>query len=129
MMVRLLPYLLTCGLFVLTLAAWIKMIRVRPAPSPLTWAALALVSANAALGAGTYLWYGFRPTHLPPWKDPGTLTLAILFFTAPIGMIVGLIAAARRAPPWLVILWRLRRCHCSLLAFWKVFQCESRSAL
>ncbi len=117
MMVRLLPYLLTCGPFVLTLAAWIKMTRVRPVPSPLTWAALVIVSANAALGAGTYLWYGFRPTHLPPWKDPETLTLAILFFTAPIGMIVGLIAAARRAPPWLVILLEIASLPLLLVGF------------
>jgi hypothetical protein len=101
---RLIPYLLTCGPFILTLAAWIKTCRIRPLADPLTWAALVIVTANAVLAAGTYVWYEFRPTHLPPWKDPAVLQLALLFFTVPIGMVVGLVAVVRGAPKWLIIL-------------------------
>jgi hypothetical protein len=67
-------------------------------------AALVIVSANAALAAGTFLWFKLRPSpFLPPWKDPETLQLAMLFFLAPVGMIVGLVAAAYGTPKWLII--------------------------
>jgi len=65
--------------------------------------ALGIASANAALAAGTFAYYELRPhSFLPPWQDPEVLNLALLFLTAPIGMIVGIVAALRGAPKWLV---------------------------
>lgn len=64
--------------------------------------ALGIVTANAALGAGTFLYYDFEPSPQPPWQNLQILTLGLLFFLAPIGMIVGFVAAARGTPKWLI---------------------------
>ncbi|MGA9804119.1 MAG: hypothetical protein WBQ46_12800, partial [Terriglobales bacterium] len=70
---------------------------------PVALIALGIASANAALAAGEFLRYEFRPpSQLPPWEDSQVLTLAMLFLLAPIGMIVGFFALARRAPKWLI---------------------------
>jgi hypothetical protein len=78
--------------------------RRRQWPNTIALVALGIVSANAALAAGTFLYYQFRPsrTWLPPWQDPQILTLAMLFLLAPIGMIFGIVAVARGAPKWLI---------------------------
>ena len=105
MIERLIPFLLTCAPFLLTLAAWAKLYRARQQQWPRVVALVALgsVTANAAFAAGTFLYYSFRPSPpLPPWQDSQTLQLALLFLLAPIGMIVGLVAAARGAPKWLI---------------------------
>jgi len=99
---RVIPFLLTCGPFVLTLAAWTKLYWApqRHWPPSIALAALGVVSTNAALAAGTFLYYEFRPSPwLPPWQDR---TLCLLFPLAPIGMIVGLVAAVGGAPKWLI---------------------------
>jgi hypothetical protein len=102
MTVRLIPYLLTCGPFVLALAAWTKLYWARQWPRPIALVALGIVSVNAALAASTFLYYDFRPSPLPPWQNPQILTLGLLFLLAPIGMIVGFVAAVRGAPKWLI---------------------------
>ena len=102
MTVLLNPYLLTCGPFVLALAAWTKLYWARQWPRPIALVALGIVSANAALAAGTFLYYDFSPSPLPPWQNPQILTLGLLFLLAPIGMIVGFVAAIRGAPKWLI---------------------------
>jgi hypothetical protein len=97
--------LLTCGPFVLTLAAWAKLYwaRQRQWPHPIALIALGIVSANAALAVGTFLYYDFRPSPWPPpWEDPEILQFGLLILLAPIGMIAGLFAAARGAPKWLI---------------------------
>jgi len=102
---KLIGYLLTCGPFVLTFAAWIRVYRARQQawPRPIALAALGITTANAALGASEYLRLQFRTAvWLPPWEDPQILSLGMLFLLAPIGMIVGLIAGARGAPKWLI---------------------------
>jgi hypothetical protein len=77
--------------------------RQRHWPAPIALIALGLVSANAALAAGTFLYYQFRPLPwLSPWQDPQILTYGLLLLLAPIGMIVGLVAAMRGAPKWLI---------------------------
>jgi len=101
MAVRLIPYLLTCGPFALALAAWTRLYWARQLPRPIALIALGTVSANAALAAGTFLYYDFRPSPLPPWQNPQILTLGLLFLLAPIGMIIGFVAAVRGAPKWL----------------------------
>jgi hypothetical protein len=102
MTLRLIPYLFTCGPFVLALAAWTKLYWVQQWPRPIALVALGILSANAALAASTYLYYGFKPSPLPPWQNPETLHLGLLFLLAPIGMIVGFVAAVRGAPKWLI---------------------------
>jgi len=104
---RIVLYMLTCGPFVLTLAAWMKLYlaRQRQSPHPLALAlvALGIVSANGALAAGTFLYYELRPpAHLPPWQDPEILQLGLLFLLAPVGMILGLVAGIHGAPKWLI---------------------------
>jgi len=54
--------------------------------------------------AWVFVYYQLHPLpYLPPWKDPLTLDLGLLFLMAPVGMIIGLIALARGAPKWLTI--------------------------
>jgi hypothetical protein len=106
-MVRLLILcLLTCGPLVLTLAAWVKLYWTRQGqwPRPVALIALSVVSLNAALAAGLFVYYHFEPSSpsLPPWQDPEILNFGLLFLLAPIGMVIGFIAAARGAPKWLI---------------------------
>ena len=77
--------LLSCGPFVLMLAAWIGLYctRQRQRPLPITLVALGIVSANAFLAAGTFFYYEFRlSVFLPPWQDPEILTFGWLFLLA-----------------------------------------------
>jgi hypothetical protein len=78
---RLIPLLFTRGPFVLTLAAWTKLCWARQWPGPIALMALGMISANAALAAGTFLYYQFRPSTswLPPWQDPQILRRALSF--------------------------------------------------
>jgi hypothetical protein len=103
---RVVLYLLTCGPFVLTLAAWMKLylVRQRQSPHALGLVALGVVSANGALAAATLLYYEVRPpSHfLPPWQDPEILQFALLGLLAPIGMILGVVAGIQGAPKWLI---------------------------
>ena len=98
--------MLTCGPFVLTLSAWTKLywMRQRQWPNAVALVALGVVSANAALAAGAFLYYQLRPSPswLPSWDDPQILTLGLLFLLAPIGMILGVVAGVRGAPIWLI---------------------------
>lgn len=102
---RIILYILTCGPLLLTLAAWMKLYWApRHQRHALALLALGIVSANAALACGTFLYYELRPSSnfLPPWQDPEILHLGLLFLLAPIGMILGLVAGARGAPKWLI---------------------------
>jgi len=102
---RVVLYMLACGPFLLTQCAWAKLywVRQRQWPDAVALVALGMVSANAALAAGTFLYYQYRPSSwLPPWQDPQILTLGLLFLLAPVGMILGVIAGVRGAPKWLI---------------------------
>ena len=101
---QIIGYLLTCGPLVLMLAAWAKLFWTRaPWPVPVALIALSIVSANAVIAAANFLYYSFKPPPpLPPWKDPETLNLGLLFLLAPIGAVMGFVAGARGAPKWLV---------------------------
>jgi hypothetical protein len=87
------------------IAAWVALYWVRDRQRPrLAVIALSIVSANAMFAAGTYVYYSRYPTSpsLPPWKDPQILNFGLLFLLAPIGMIVGGVAATRGTEKWLI---------------------------
>ena len=117
---RVIPYLLTCGPFVLTLAAWARLYREPRWPPPIPVLALGIVSANAALAAVTFIYYDLRPSPLPPWQNLQILTLGLLFLLAPIGMIVGFIAGARGAPKWLVCIVEIASVPLLVVGFFAV---------
>jgi len=98
--------MMTCGPLVLTLAAWLRVYWTRRQERPHAFGLLALgvASSNAALAAGTFLYYQLRPpSHfVPPWQDPEILQLAMLGLLAPIAMILGVVAVVVGAPKWLI---------------------------
>jgi len=99
---RFILYILTFGPLAITLAAWMRLYWARNQRHALALLALGIASANATLACGTFLYYEFRPSPLPPWQDPEILNLALLFLLAPIAMILGVVAGLRGAPKWLV---------------------------
>jgi hypothetical protein len=120
---RTIPYILTCCPLVLILAAWVKLYwgRQRQWPNALALVALGIVSANACLAAGTFLYYESRPyVFQPPWQDPEILTLGWLFFLAPIGMVIGFVAALRGAPKWLMLVTEIASVPLLLVGFFAV---------
>jgi hypothetical protein len=92
--------------FLFTLAAWIKLYRSRERQWPRQTAldALGIVTGNAVLAAGTFLYCSFQPSPgLLPWQDSLQTPQAPFFgLLAYAGMIFGFIAAVRGAPRWLV---------------------------
>jgi hypothetical protein len=101
---RAVAYILTCGPLVLIVAAWVKVYLAREWrwPNAFALVALCVVTANATLGAGTFLYFELRPpSNLPPWEDPEILGLGLLFLLAPVGMILGGVGAFMGAPKWL----------------------------
>jgi hypothetical protein len=84
--------------------AWAAiLVRIRQqSPTLLGAVALAVATVNAALAAGTVLYYEARPVpNLPPWKDPEILNLGLLFLSTPIAIALAMWAASRGAPKWL----------------------------
>ena len=97
--------LFSCGPLALTIAAWVGLWWVRDQQRPrLAVIALGIVTANATFAACTYGYYLMHPPSdsLPPWKDPQILNFGLLFLLAPIGMILGGIAATRGTAKWLI---------------------------
>lgn len=51
-----------------------------------------------------FVYYTMKPSpDLPPWKDPETLDLALLFLLAPIGLVSTVIAGVRGVSKWTVV--------------------------
>ena len=106
MRLLLVPLLLVCGPAALSTFALVRVLneyrsgQLRAFPLWLVGGAW-LISAYAAL---IFLRYTVKPSpYLPPWKDPETLDLALLFLLAPLGLIAGVIAGLRGASRWVVI--------------------------
>jgi hypothetical protein len=100
----------------LAITAWFLVWRTKTSLASITKAALILSSA-ASTWAAILLWrMHLHPEYqrLPPWKDPINLGAGLLGLVAPIGIILGLVAAARGARWWLVALVEL---ICFPLAF------------
>lgn len=113
--------LFSCGPLLLTVAAWGRLywLRDRQGPLRFTIIALSILTANATFAAGTYAYYQVHPPSalLPPWKGPQILNFGLLFLLAPIGMIVGGVAAARGTAKWLVWLVELASVPLLVLGF------------
>lgn len=102
----LVPLCLTCGPAVLSSFALVRGLkeynsgRLRAFPLSAV-CGIWLITAYAAY---TFLRYTLRPApDLPPWKDPQTLDLALLFLLAPIGFLLALIAGLRGATRWVIV--------------------------
>jgi hypothetical protein len=97
-------WLFTCAPLVLTLAGWARVLWVWRERRLDSWGLTALIiaTANAALAAAYAGYYRFKPSSLPPWKDPQTLALGTFFITAPLAMTVGFVAVAFKASKWLI---------------------------
>ncbi len=64
--------------------------------------ALVFASGNAALAAGTVLYYEAKPgPYLPPWEDFEILNLGLMFLSAPVAIALAMWAGSRGAPKWL----------------------------
>ena len=102
----LVPTLLTCGPAALSAFAYLRALReyrsARIRRSVL-WAVggVVLITAYAAY---TFVHYTLKPppNSPPPWEDPETLDLAMLFFLAPVGLVFAVIAGVRGASKWVV---------------------------
>ena len=102
----LVPTLLTCGPAVLSAFASVRALREYRSSRirrSVLWAVGSgvLITAYAAY---TFVHYTLKPppNSPPPWQDPETLDLAMLFFLAPVGLIFTVVAGARGASKWVV---------------------------
>ena len=106
MSLPLVPLLLTCGPLVLASLSCASLFRMRltgPLRPSALWA-VGSVMLFAAYAAYTFLHYSLKPPlNLPPWRDPETLDLALLFFLAPVGFVLTVIAGVRGASKWVVV--------------------------
>jgi len=105
MIQKIIPVLFTCGPLMLMLGTWTRIFRTRKRgwPHRLALIALSVVTFNGLLAAGIFVYYEFKPApQLPPWQSSDILDYALLFLLAPIGMVVGAVAAFKGAPIWLI---------------------------
>jgi hypothetical protein len=112
--------LFSCGPLALTIAAWVGLFWVRNHQRPrLAIIALSIVTANAMFATGTYAYYRLHPPSpsLPPWKDPQILNFGLLFLLAPIGMVVGGVAATRGTSKWLILILEVASIPLLVLGF------------
>lgn len=99
--------LFSCGPLFVSMAAWLYLVRTRRWPRPVTIAALSVLTLNALVAVRSFVVLSLRSSAKapPPWQDVAVLTTALLFFLAPVGMILGLVAAGRReSPAWMIVL-------------------------
>ena len=100
------PLFLTMGPAVLSTFALARTLRdhrkgqLRSLPLLAVWGAWLI----AAYAAYTFFHYTLKPSpNLPPWKDPETLDLGLLFLLAPIGVVLTVVVGVRGASRWVVI--------------------------
>jgi len=67
---------------------------------PFAFTLLAVVTAFAAVPAGSFIYFRLRPVHLPPWQNPEVSFLAWFFLVGPFCVVLGFLAF-RREPKWL----------------------------
>lgn len=101
-----LPLLLTCGPFLLATFALARTVMGYKGDQlrPLALWSVGLAWLVSAYGAYIFLYYTLKPSpDLPPWKDPETLDLGLLFLLAPVGLVATVVAGLRGASRWAVI--------------------------
>jgi hypothetical protein len=112
--------LFSCGPLALTIAAWVGLSWVRDRQRPrLAIIALSIVTANAMFATGTYAYYRVHPPSpsLPPWRDPQILNFGLLILLAPIGMVVGGVAAIGGTSKWLILVLEVASIPLLVLGF------------
>jgi hypothetical protein len=100
------PALLTCGPTLLAGAALVRVSREYKIGATGVTAVVAVCGAFliAAYAAYVYIYYMLKPSpNLPPWKDPMTLDLGMLFLLAPVGLVFPFWAAKTGASKWVVV--------------------------
>ena len=100
------PFILTCGPAGLSTFALVRTWKEYKGNQLGTFPLYAVGAAwlVTAYAACIFLRYTLKPlTFLPPWKDPETLDLAMLFFLAPIGFVFAVLAGLRGASKWVVV--------------------------
>jgi|GEM_PF-3007232 len=100
------PLLLTCGPALLSTFAMLRAAKDYRAGQLRSLPLWAVGSAWLVTGYAAYifLYYTLKPSPgLPPWKDPETLHLGLLFLLAPVGLIATAIAGVRGASRWTVL--------------------------
>jgi hypothetical protein len=100
------PLLLTCGPAVLSTFALVRSLKDYRSGQLHALPLWSIVGAwlITAYAAYIFLRHTLKPSpYLPPWKDPETLGLAILFLLAPIGLVATGVAGMRGAQRWIVI--------------------------
>ncbi|HEY4358776.1 MAG TPA: hypothetical protein VGN16_23715 [Acidobacteriaceae bacterium] len=106
MQLPLVPLLLTCSPFVLASWSCASLFRQRRSGrrQAFTLWAVGAVMLFAGYSACVFHYYSLKPTaYLPPWEDPETLYLALLFLLGPLGFVLTVIAGVRGASKWTVI--------------------------
>jgi hypothetical protein len=99
------PLLLTCGPALLSTFSVVKTMKDyrRGQLRGLPLLAVGGAWLVAAYAAFVFLYYTVKPSpDLPPWKDPQTLDLSLLFLLAPIGLVATVFAGLRGASRWAV---------------------------
>ena len=98
-------YLLTFGPLALTIYGWVRFLSAREQDRKTSALfALGVTTLNALISSVIVLYYAIHPTpaNVPPWEDRQVLDLALQLLFAPIGMALGVVAAIRGAPKWIV---------------------------
>lgn len=98
----LVPSLISFGPLMVTVSGWAKAYRARRIEPlhPFAFTLLAVITALAAVPAGSFIYFRLRPVHLPPWQNPEVIVLAWLFLLGPFSMVLGFLAL-RNEPKWL----------------------------
>jgi hypothetical protein len=68
--------------------------------NPFGLALLVIITAFAAMAAGSFLYFDFKPAHLPPWESPEVLLLGLFVLVGPLCMITSFLTFGKQ-PKWL----------------------------
>jgi hypothetical protein len=87
---------------IVTLSGWTRAYRKRRTEQlhPFALTLLAAVTGLAAIAAASFVYFDFRPVHLPPWQSPEVMLFGWLFILGPACMAVGFLALGKQ-PKWL----------------------------
>jgi hypothetical protein len=98
----LVPCLISFGPLIVTVSGWAKAYRARRIEPlhPFAFTLLAVITAFAAVPAGSFIYFRMRPVHLPPWQNPEVTFLAWFFLLGPFCVVLGFLAF-RNEPKWL----------------------------